>query len=285
MNVLLETRNLKKFFTSRDDTHEDRALIRALDGVDLVLRRTEHLGIVGESGCGKTTLAKVIMGLEPPDSGRVLFEGREVFQDRDRLRSFHRRVRMVFQDPFASLDPRFTVERILREALCLEERIRPGEEARKMKKCLHAVELPEDILTRYPHEFSGGERQRIAIARALMTDPALLILDEAVSSLDVLVQKKILDLLSGLPEKLGVTYFFIAHDLRAIRKICHKISVMYKGRIVEYGTVEDIFERAAHPYTQRLLNSALEYKIPDENEDIPIQGVLKDIGSGHLVLR
>jgi ABC-type glutathione transport system ATPase component len=257
----------------------------AVDGVSLSVNAGENVSIVGESGCGKTTLAKIIMGLLRADAGQVLFEGEEVWGQADRERAFRRKARMVFQDPFSSLDPRFSVRNILQEALCLEERMSRSAEEQKMREVLSAVGLPEDALTRYPHEFSGGERQRIAIARALMTDPAFLIFDEAVSALDVLVQKEVLELLTRLQERYRMTYLFISHNLRVVRKISQKISVMYRGKIVEYGRASEIFDDPRHPYTQRLLSAAFRYQTQDSGALAIVDGSLVDVGGGHLVLK
>jgi ABC-type glutathione transport system ATPase component len=233
----------------------------ALDGVSLDVRAGEHLGIVGESGCGKTTLARVIMGLVDADAGIVSFEGKELKGMSSRRGGFCRKVRMVFQDPFSSLDPRYSVRMILKEALRLEPRMNVGEELTRMRKVLESVRLPADILMRYPHEFSGGERQRIAIARALMTSPKVLILDEAVSSLDVLVQKEILLMLEDLERRMDVTYIFISHNLRVVRRLARKVAVMHQGRIVEYADRDTLFTAPAHPYTQGLLKAAFNYEV------------------------
>ena len=227
--------------------------VKALDGVSLGVRAGENLSIVGESGCGKTTLARVIMGLVAPDQGKVVFNGRR--------RDFCREVRMVFQDPFSSLDPRYSVRAILKEALRLEPRMTAGEEFIRMRKVLELVRLPPDILTRYPHEFSGGERQRIAIARALMTSPRLLILDEAVSSLDVLVQQEILLMLEELQRRMPLTYLFISHNLRVVKRLSRQVAVMHQGRIVEYAACDTLFSAPSHPYTQALLKAAFNYEV------------------------
>jgi ABC-type oligopeptide transport system ATPase subunit len=278
--MLLEVRGVQKYFMS-----EGELPVRAVDGVSLSMNAGENVSIVGESGCGKTTLAKIIMGLLRADEGRVLFEGEDVWGHPDRERSFRRKARMVFQDPYSSLDPRYSVRNILREALCLEPKISRVAEEEKMCDVLTAVGLSQDILLRYPHEFSGGERQRIAIARALMTDPMFLIFDEAVSSLDVMIQKDILELLQGLQERYRMTYLFISHNLRVVRKISQKISVMYQGKIVEYGRVTEIFDDPRHPYTRRLLSAAFKYKTDNvEMPALPRDGQLIDVGKGHWVL-
>jgi len=203
-----------------------------VDGISLAVKRGEHCAMVGESGCGKTTLARIIMGLVRPDTGEMLFEGEPVWNNRAREKNFRRMARMVFQDPFSSLDPRYTVRAILNEALYLEGRMSTPERLERMRRVLAAVSLPGDILARHPHEFSGGERQRIAIGRALMTEPKFLILDEAVSSLDVVVQKDVLDCLAALPEGRDLTYMFITHNLKAAKRIADRIIVMYNGQIV-----------------------------------------------------
>jgi len=279
--MLLEVNGLQKYFLSKGMTP-----VRAVDGASLTVSAGENVSLVGESGCGKTTLAKIIMGLVPADQGRILFEGQEVWGFPDRERSFRRRVRMVFQDPYASLDPRFSVRNILREALCLEPRMPRAKEDRKMQDVLSVVGLAAETLARYPHEFSGGERQRIALARALMTDPAFLIFDEAVSSLDVLIQKELLELLRQLQDKYRMTYLFISHNLRVVRKISQKISVMYNGKIVEYGSVTDIFADPRHPYTKRLLSAAFEYRAEDRAAlELSPGARLVDVGGGHMVLK
>ncbi|NTV28923.1 MAG: ABC transporter ATP-binding protein [Candidatus Omnitrophica bacterium] len=284
MSVLLELRGLTKTFHGRRSASGPGVAVRALGGIDLSVASGEHLSIVGGSGCGKTTLARAVLGLTKPDSGAILFRGNKVDGETARLRDFRRQARMVFQDPFASLDPRFSVRAILQEALCLETPMKAAAREEKMRTVLRSVELAEDILGRYPHEFSGGERQRISLARALMTDPALLILDEAVSSVDVLAQQKILNLLARLQARLPVTYIFISHNLRAVRKISRKIAVMSHGRIVEYGAVADIFERPAHRYTRQLLRAALEYRCEESQDIESSNGTWRDIGGGHWVL-
>ena len=235
--MLLELKDIRKIFSDRAG-----GKVNAVDGVSLSIPAGESCAVVGESGCGKTTLARITMGLIRPDAGEMFFEDRPVWGNRTQERYFRRRVRMVFQDPFASLDPRYTVKAILEEALYLEPLMSVPDRLSRMRSGLASVSLPADILSRYPHEFSGGERQRIAVARALMTDPKLLILDEAVSSLDVLIQKEILDCLAALQKSRGLTYMFITHNFRAARRIAHKIAVMQAGKIVEYVSRENLFK-------------------------------------------
>lgn len=227
--MLLELKGISKIFPDRSG-----GVVRAVDDVSLGINKDESLAVVGESGCGKTTLARIVMGLVRPDAGEVYFQGERVWGNRPIERYFRSKARMVFQDPFSSLDPRFNVRAILAEALFLEAGMTSRAQSERMVKVLRAVSLPEDILLRHPHEFSGGERQRLAIARALMTDPEFLILDEAVSSLDVLVQKEILDCLADLQRERGLTYMFITHNIKAAHRITQKLAVMNSGKIVEY---------------------------------------------------
>ena len=284
--MLLELKGVKKYFESgRQGLWGKKSLIRAVDNVDLFLEKGDHLGLVGESGSGKTTLGRVILGLYRMDEGEMSFEDRETraFSKAEKTRLV-KNIQMVFQDPYSSLDPRYTVRGLLGEA---DERVNPvpGREDR-MRKILSDVGLPVDILGRFPHEFSGGERQRIAIARALMMNPKLLILDEAVSSLDVLIQAQILDLLKSLKERYDVTYLFISHNLRVVRKLCSSLAVMYKGRIVERGPAEEILARPLHPYTRELLAAAVDYKAVTRKESIPLseKSSLIDKGKGHFVI-
>ena len=232
-------------------------------------------------------MGRILADLYRPDSGEVLFLSRNIRQlKKTEYREFRRSVQLVFQDPFSSLDPRFSVRRILMEAFTLQEKTEKSEQQQRMIEILSAVGLPQDILNRYPHEFSGGERQRISIARAVLCRPKLVILDEAVSSLDVLVQEHILKLLESLKSQFGLTYLFISHNLRVVRKISDKIAVMYKGRIVEYGPASELMTNPRHPYTLELLTAAVEFSVPDQPREWSLpesqQGVL--VGPDHWVL-
>jgi len=233
--------------------------VRALHDVSLVVRRGETLGIVGESGCGKSTLARCLVRLHRPDGGRIVYAGQDVLALAGaERRTYNRRVQMVFQDPYGSLNPRMSVRQMLAEAI-LFHRLRKGAAVnQRIAELLELVRLPTDAADRYPHEFSGGQRQRIGIARALAVEPECLIADELVSSLDVSVQAQIINLLLELQERLHLTVLFIAHDLRLVRHISHRVAVMYLGSIVELAETERLFTKPAHPYTAALLKAAPE---------------------------
>ena len=231
--------------------------VRALNGVSLAVRTGETLGIVGESGCGKSTLARCIVRLYDANAGSITFNGTDVSNlSGSRLRAYNRRVQMVFQDPFNSLNPRMSVGQTLREAVIVHK-LRPAAEAdARVSELLDLVGLPQDAAGRLPHEFSGGQRQRVAIARCLALEPDVLVADELVSALDVSVQAQIINLLLELQEQLHLTVLFVAHDLRLVRHISHRVAVMYLGRVVELAETEEIFTRPEHPYTQALIAAA-----------------------------
>ncbi|NLE65655.1 MAG: ABC transporter ATP-binding protein [Elusimicrobia bacterium] len=259
--MILEVRDIAKRFLPSGGASLP---VTALDGVGLSVSRCERVGIVGESGCGKTTLARIIMGLVRADRGEVLWKGQRVWDDPVRQRDLRRKVRMVFQDPFASLDPRFTVRRTLEEALCLEGNLPRDFREDKMREALSSVGLSQDSLGRYPHEFSGGERQRVSLARALMTDPELLILDEVVSALDVLVARDILDLLERISADKGIALLFISHNIRAVARISSKIAVMDRGKIVECGSAASVLASPRSAEARTLLSAALHYRVPEK---------------------
>lgn len=254
---LLEIRDLSVHFPlPRQSMLGRRRTLRAVQGVNLTLNEGECLSIVGESGCGKSTTALTVMGLQEPTSGEILFQGKPLTGRNAPGRREHARIaQMVFQDPYASLNPRQTIGRMLSSQLALHD-IARGSEARDcVAEMLKRVGLKPDHAARFPHEFSGGQRQRIGIARALILDPKILVLDEPVSALDVSIQAQIINLLMDLQETLGLSYIMISHDLSVVEHVSDRVAVMYFGRVVEEGGWHPIFNRPTHPYTRRLISS------------------------------
>ncbi|MGE0239453.1 MAG: ABC transporter ATP-binding protein [Parvibaculaceae bacterium] len=249
---LLVADNLVKHYKARDG----EGVARAVDGVSLTLKRGETLGIVGESGCGKSTLARLILRLIEPTSGRVTFDGTDVLaQSPARLRRLRRDMQIVFQDPYASLDPRMSIGQIIAEPLDIHGLGSKAERRRKVEDLLLMVGLDRSALERYPHEFSGGQRQRIGIARAIALEPQLLVLDEPVSALDVSIQSQILNLLVDLKTRLNLSYVFISHDLSVVEHVSDRVLVMYLGRIVEEGTASQVLKQPRHPYAEALVSA------------------------------
>ena len=255
---LLEVRDLKVHFPVRHGllsrAHE---FVRAVDGVSLTLARGETVGLVGESGCGKTTLGRAVVRLLEPTAGRIFFEGEEITRlEGSALRVRRKKFQMIFQDPYGSLDPRMTVDDIIGEALDIH-RLTPDAAARRARvdSLLSDVGLDASHAQRYPHEFSGGQRQRIGIARALAVQPSLIVCDEPVSALDVSVQAQIINLLADLQRQRGLAYLFVAHDLAVVEHISHRLLVMYLGRIVESGDAKEVCRVPKHPYTQALISA------------------------------
>ena len=248
MTLLLEATNLAKHFRTRS------GLVRAVDGVSFSLARGETLALVGESGCGKSTTARLVLRLIEPTAGSVQFEGQDITAlPGAALRRLRRRMQIVFQDPFASLNPRMTVGDTLDEPLLIHGYGDAAKRRARVAELLQLVGLPPEHVRRYPHEFSGGQRQRIGIARALALEPALVVCDEPVSALDVSVQAQVVNLLGDLQQRLGLSYLFIAHDLAVVKHVATRIAVMYLGRIVETASRDALFERPLHPYTRALL--------------------------------
>jgi oligopeptide/dipeptide ABC transporter ATP-binding protein len=241
--------------------------VRAVDGTSFKIEQGRTLGVVGESGCGKTTTARLVLGLEEPTSGAIFFEGRDLAKlDAAGRRHYRRSVQAVFQDPYASLNPRMRVGAIIAEPLVTNETLPAGEVRARVSDLLGLVGLPQRAADLFPHEFSGGQRQRIAIARALSLSPKLVVLDEPVSALDVSIRAQILNLLVDLQARLGLSYLFIAHDLAAVAHMSHDIMVMYLGRIVESGKASELALAPKHPYTEALFSAALPSS-PDEVRD------------------
>jgi len=263
---LLEVSGLTKHFVRGGGLLEKSSVVRAVDGVDFVLHEGETLGLVGESGCGKSTVSRALMRLIPVTGGSIRYRGEEILTfDRQRMRDLRRDIQIVFQDPYSSLSPKMTVRQIITEPWDVHPGIvLPKDRERRLRELLEQVGLPASSASRYPHEFSGGQRQRIGIARALAMNPRIIICDEPVSALDVSVQAQVINLLEDIQKASGVAYLFIAHDLAVVRHISDRVAVMYLGKIVEVGTAEAIYASPAHPYTQALLSAV---PTPDPDAD------------------
>lgn len=271
---LLRVEDLEKYYYEHDSfldaaMRRSPTAVRAVDGVSFEVSTGETLGLVGESGCGKSTTGETILGLREPTGGTVTFDGEPITElSGDARTEFRRRAGIVFQDPHGSLDPRMTVGDIVREPLDVHDIGTSTERDERVQDLLERVGLSADQFDRYPHEFSGGQQQRIGVARAIALEPDFIVLDEPVSSLDVSVQAQILNLLDDLQADLGLTYLFIAHDLSVVRHICDRVAVMYLGEIVERGTVTEIFEESKHPYTKALLESVPRPDTDEADRDI-----------------
>jgi oligopeptide/dipeptide ABC transporter ATP-binding protein len=250
-------------------------VVRAVDGVSFEVNRGETLALVGESGCGKSTVGRTVLRLQEPTSGSVEFDGQQVFQlDREPLRQMRRRMQIIFQDPYSSLNPRMTIGKAVAEGIEIHRLARGKAVKERVAALLDEVGLDPSYMGRYPHEFSGGQRQRIGIARALAVEPTFLVCDEPVSALDVSVQAQVLNLLMDLQQKHGLSYLFIAHDLAVVRQIAHRVAVMYLGRLVETGPTEAVLTDPRHPYTQALLSAVPEPDPERQRQRIILEGDL-----------
>lgn len=264
-SVLVRAESLRKTFRGASrGLGRDHAELRAVDGVTLEVMRGETLGLVGESGCGKSTFGRLLLRLQEPTSGRVYFEGEDITDlSQSELRPYRRQMQIIFQDPYSSLNPRMTVRAALAEALRVHGLVGSrSEEEQRIAALLERVGLRPEHMRRYPHEFSGGQRQRIGIARALAVSPRFIVADEPVSALDVSIQAQIVNLLSDLQGELGLSFLFIAHDLHVVEHVSRRVAVMYLGRIVEIAAADQIYDEPRHPYTQALLSAVPE---PDPN--------------------
>jgi oligopeptide transport system ATP-binding protein len=267
---IVELKNLKKYFyLSRN------RILKAVDNVNIEIYRGETFGLVGESGCGKSTLGRTIKGIYKPTMGQVIFEGKDISRmNKKDLKPYMRYMQIIFQDPYSSLNPRMMVKELVSEGLEIHKMGTKETQERKVLETLYLVGLTPEYVTRYAHEFSGGQRQRLAIARALAVEPNFIVCDEPLSALDVSIQGQIVNLLKDLQKKFGLTYLFIAHDLSMVKYISDRVAVMYMGKLVEIAGKKELFENPKHPYTQALLSSI---PIPNprkerERMEIPIQG-------------
>ncbi|MGB9867682.1 MAG: ABC transporter ATP-binding protein [Bacillota bacterium] len=274
--MLLEVRNLKKYFSlGAGLLGSGRSVVKAVDGVSFWVRKGETLGLVGETGCGKTTVGRTVVRLYQPTAGSVSFDGKDISNlSEEQLRPFRRRMQMVFQDPYASLNPRMTVGEIIGEPLEVHTSLSRRERQERVFQLLELVRLNREHANRFPHEFSGGQRQRIGLARALAVEPEFIVCDEPISALDVSIQAQIVNMFEDLQEQLGLTYLFIAHDLSMVKHISRRVAVMYLGKIVELASSAELYDKPLHPYTQALLSAIPipDPKVEAERKRIVLEG-------------
>ncbi len=267
MKSFIEIQNLKKSFGERKLFGKSEVFLKAIDDVSLSIEKGKTLGLVGESGCGKSTLGRCMLRLIDADEGQIFYEGKDILAITDKeFIPYRKKMQIVFQDPYSTLNPRMTVGSILKEIVKFHKICKGKDAAGYMEKLLDKVGLNRNAINKYPHEFSGGQRQRIAIARALAVEPEFIVCDEPVSALDVSIQSQILNLLVDLQKEFNLTYLFVSHDLSVVKHISDKIAVMYLGKIVEYGETTQLFENTFHPYTKTLLNSVPEPVVRNKGE-------------------
>lgn len=261
--IILEAENLCKYFPARDFFGRQKSMVKAVDGINLQIRKGETFGLVGESGCGKSTLGRTLIRMYEPTSGSIRFKGQDITGMKGKeLISVHRQMQIIFQDPYSALDPHHNVREIIREAMTAGNRILNADVDEKIESLLKKVGMKPDDMYKYAYEFSGGQRQRIGIARALSVEPEFVLCDEPISALDVSIQAQVVNMLEDLQAELGLTYLFVAHDLSMVRHISKRIGVMYLGRLVEIADSDELYEHPLHPYTKALL-SAIPVPDPD----------------------
>lgn len=275
---LLEIKDLKIYYPikGKRDAEGKPAYVKAVDGVTFDVYENETFGLVGESGCGKSTTGRTVVRLNKPTAGSVTFEGHDLFAKMNRQQNMDltQKIQIIYQDPYSSLDPRFTVGRCIEEPLIVHHMGNKEERRARVLQLMHDVGLREEVYTRYPHEFSGGQRQRIGVARTLILDPKIVVCDEPVSALDVSIQSQIINLLKELQRKRGLTYLFVAHDMSVIRYISDRVGVMYLGHLVEEGDTDEVFDHPQHPYTRTLMSAVPSIDPRDNRQRILLEGDL-----------
>lgn len=276
--TILKVDNLKVYFPVSNGFMKKKSYVKAVDGINFEIKKGETFGLVGESGCGKSTTGRAIVKIYTPTEGTIEFEGKDVTKIKGSdIKQFKKDMQMIFQDPYASLNPRMTVGEIIREPMDIHDIFDTKEEREKrVRELLEIVGLKPDHIRRYPHEFSGGQRQRIGIARTLALNPKFIVCDEPISALDVSIQAQVINLLEEIQEKMGIAYLFIAHDLSMVKHISDRIGVMYLGNMVEVGDSDDVYHHPLHPYTQALLSSVPipDPKVAGMKERIVLEGEL-----------
>ena len=272
-DIIVKTENLSVHFPVKGSNPLNRKYVKAVSDVSVEIRRGETFGLVGESGCGKSTFANALLGILKPTDGKVLFEGQDLNAlSKKEFKEIRRNMQMIFQDPFSSLNPRFDLLEIIGEPMVIRGGYTPQEIEDRVVQMLEMVGLSKHDLHRYPSDFSGGQRQRIGIARAIILNPSFLVCDEPVSALDVSVHAQILNLLDEIQKKSGLTYLFISHNLAVVKSICDHMAVMYLGKVMEYGSTEKIYKNTLHPYTKALLSAVLDIDVDNKRERVILQG-------------